>query len=403
MSFRKNALIVFLIIILCTLLVMQLVSSQPFGTETAGIAPDPPETGTETATEEEQPEIRLRLDVHLSEAEYRQLASLMHQAETALPHVMIEAVNHPPEEARARLLAAAGDGELADVVLLDFEWVSEFAAAGYLARRPEGSLWPTDEPVSRMTGWNGYRWNVPYRTDPHVVAYSGSLEQAAPGENPPRTMEEWDELQARLGEGDEHAGLIYADPDDPRAFVSLLRAMGGSWEQSDGGMVIPDEDSLAVLELLFGQTPATEETAARYPLVVTEKLTDEQMWERFNDGTLPFIIVPLSELAERELTHKQWPGLVEESKPLWLGGTGFAVSSSAAEPERVFDWLSELLAGHSPGSGLGWAAEEADLFWGDPELPGKMMAIGKALSSLYSGETDAAAFIELLLAQWPAP
>lgn len=407
-SLRKNALIVLLIVLLCTLLVMQLVSYQPFGTETGGMAIDPPEAGAETATEEEQPEIRLRLDVHLPEANYRQLAALMHQTETALPHMIIEVVNHPPEEARERLLAAADGGELADVVLLDFQWASEFAAAGYLARWPEGSMSAADDPVSRMTGWNGYRWLVPYRTDPYVLAYSGSADSAATGESLPRTVEEWVEWQAVRAADGEHAGLIYADPDDPRAFVSLLWAMGGKWTKGDGGMVTPSEDSLPILELLFGRVPEMEEmdemeqTEVR-PLAVTEKLTEDDMWERFTAGTLPFVIVPLSELESRDLAHKQWPGLVEEAGPLWLGGAGFAVSSQAADPERAFEWLSVLLDGHSSDAGRAGLPEEADLFWPDPELPAKAAVLGKALPALYSGEIEPATFNEWLETQWPAP
>lgn len=402
MSLRRNALIVLLILLLCTLLVMQLVSSQPFGTETGGMTIDPPEGGTETQAEEEQPEIRLSLDVHLPEADYRQLASLVHRAEDALPHIVIEAVNHPPEDARERLLDAADYGELSDVVLLDFQWASEFAAAGYLARWPKESGPSGENPATRMTGWNGYRWLVPYQTDPHVVAYGGSLDPDNPEESLPRTLEEWAEWQAERSADAAHEGLVYADPDDPRAFMSLLWAMGGKWEQRDG-MLVPAEDSLPILELLFARVPETDETATRKPLAVMEKMTDEDMWARFAEGTLPFVIVPLSELERRDLAHKRWPGLVEDAGPLWLGGTGFAVSSQASDPDRAFEWLSVLLDGQIPATGWEELPEEAELVWQDPEWPDKAAALGKALPALYGGEMDPAAFLDWLKAQWPAP
>lgn len=403
-SFRKDALIVVLIIILCTLLVMQLVPNEPFGADADAFSPHLPEPGGETAADQPQPDIRLTVDVHMADEAYRKLADRLRRAERAFPHIRADIANFPSDGAKRRLLAAAGAGELADVVLLDFDWVGAFAARGHLARWPGGAGTAADDLLARRTGWNGYRWLAAYETDPYVVAFSGSLETAAPDASVPRTLEEWSALREARG-AEPPGGLIYADPEDPRAFVSLVSAMGGRWGRTEDGMFLPGENGLFVLELLYGRATDEEGEPVLQPLAVTEKLAEEDLWRRFSEGTLPFVVVPLSELAARGLAHKRVDGLTEESGygMFWIKGTGFAVSSAAANAAEAFDWLETALAGHDPGPGGDWPPDLAEAFAGDPELEDKLAVLKEALPALHAGEADAVQFLDMLDAKRPAP
>jgi hypothetical protein len=406
LSFRKDALIVLLIVILCTILVMQLFPTEPLGTDAGTFQPVPAEEGAETRADDPRPDIRFTMDVHLPEDAYRALSNRLSQTARAFPHVSVDVANFAPDEARNRLLEAAEAGELADIVMLDLAWVGEFAAKGYLSRWPNGPGRTSEDPVQRLTGWNGYRWIAAYETDPYVVAYSGHMEIAAPGETLPRTLEEWAGLRARRGEKRVADGLIYADLEDPGAFISLVSAMGGSWQRADDGRIVPGEDGAEILGLLFGRTEAGDGgRPPLYPLAVMEKLEKEEMWRRFSDGTLPFIVVPLSELSARGLANRQLSGLTEAGAAgtFWIRGTGLAVSSASAAAEEAFDWLETLVAGRDSGTARAWQLHMLDAFGGDPELPAKLDALRSAAALLLSGETDAAGFAESLAEQRPAP
>lgn len=403
-SIRKDALIVLLIAMLCMLLFLQLVPSDPPGESVGKMAAAPPDAEADAAQDEARPEIRLAMDVHLPEESFRRLNGRLEQMSRAFPHVRVDAANFPRDGAQDRLLEAAGRGELADIVMLDLEWAGRFAARGHLARWP-GDDRPAADPVQLLTGWNGYRWVAAYETDPYVVAYGGSLEAAAPGESLPRSLEEWARLRDAPAAEDGAGGLIYADPDDPGAFISLVLAMGGDWERAEGGMIVPGESGTPVLELLFGHPPAEGASGAGRPLMVTQRLEREEMWRRFSDGTLPIVIVPFSELYARGLAHRQIAGLVdtEETGTYWIRGTGLAVSSSSGAADEAFEWLETFLAGHAPAAAGRWTERMADVFGGDPELPDKLDALRAALPALYAGETPADRFAEALKAAWPAP
>lgn len=86
-----------------------------------------------------------------------------------------------------------------------------------------------------------------------------------------------------------------------------------------------------------------------------------------------------------------------------MNGTGFAVSSTAAGEDEVFEWLETLLAGHDAGPVVRWPEGMGNAFSGDPELPAKMAVLGDSLPSLYAGETDAASFAAFLAEKWPVP
>jgi len=405
-SFRKDALIVLLIVILCTILVMQLYPAEPPGTDTGTFRPAPAEEGAEARTDDSRPDIRFTMDVHLTEDAYRTLSDRLSQTARAFPHVSVDVANLPPDEARIRLLEAAEAGHLADIVMLDLAWVGEFAAKGHLSRWPNGSGRMPDDPVQRLTGWNGYRWVAAYETDPYVVAYSGSMDIAAPGEALPRTLEEWADLRARRGEAGIVDGLIYADPDDPGAFISLVAAMGGSWQRANDGVIVPGDNGTDILGLLFGRTEDGEgERPPLYPLAVTDKLEEEEMWQRFSDGSLPLIIVPLSELSARGLANLQLSGLTDAGAAgtFWIRGTGFAVSSASPAAEEAFDWLETLVAGRDSGTAGASQPHVMDAFGGDPELPAKLDALRNAAARLLSGESDATSFADLLAEGRPAP
>lgn len=404
MSLRKDALIVLLITILCMLLFMQWFPPEPPETGAGGLAAEPPDAAAAAKEDEPRPDIRLAMDVHLPEEAFRRLNERLEQMNRSFPHVRVEAANFPREGAVERLDEAAAAGELADIVMLDLEWAARFAAKGHLARWP-GHEHPASDPVQQLTGWNGYRWIAPWETDPYVVAYSGSLEAFAPGESLPRTLGEWAELADRLKAGSGVGGLIYADPDDPGAFITLISAMGGSWRRTESGMIAPGDNGREILALLFGVGP--EGGGERAPLAVTEKLAREDMWRRFADGTLPIIIVPLSELAGRGMAHRQVAGLVAAedagARAYWIKGTGLAVSSSSGFAGEAFEWLETLLFGRDPGTAGRWPEHMAVAFGGDPDLPDKLEALKAALPSLYAGGTGADAFLESLEAQRPAP
>lgn len=404
-SFRKNALIVLLIIALCTVLVMQLVPNEPLGMHTGAVSPIVPDDGTKAKEDDAPSEIRFSMDVHVTEPSYRALSELLREAERELPHVRIELASHPMQNSEGRLVTAAESGELADLLLLDFDWIGTFAASGYLARWPAGYPASGDDPLSQAVSWNGYRWAVPFETDPYVVAYNGSQEALSPDEALPNTPEEWADFRVRRSAAGMADGLVYSDPDDPRAFVSLLAAMGGGWERLEDGQLVPDENSLSAMDLLFGSIPEDDKSGPLYPLAVTEKLEEEEMWRRFSEGSLPLVVVPLSRLSAQGFAGNRIPGLVEDDLPVspWINGTAFAVSSTASDPAQAFEFLVTLLSGHDPGKEAILPSRGHSPFAGEPDLADSLGELADAMSLLYAGEIDAEGFLERMVANKPAP
>ena len=347
MSFRKNILIVLAIIALSMLLIMQLIGTRTPQTSSGNNTPEPASEETSRADEEADKIIRLNAVVHMSPEDFQAFANRRDSVRSVLPNVQVELTNVTEDgnvmtfyREQARL------GISPDIMLLNNEYVSEFAAAGYLSHQLERYIPVRSSKLDGQIGWNGYTWAVPYEHDPYVII-SNMTEAGgfAEGEALPTTVEGWQQLRDKRTAEGRQEGLIHIEAQDPFALVSLIWALGGEWTQADNGMLQLSSESVPLLGLLYGGDSITGQKEAFAPLLVTQPLSSDDKWEQFEQGLIPIMVVRLSELKARGGdSYLPVTALVKETaeEGLWAAGTSFAVSSVSEHPGEAFAWIEAM-------------------------------------------------------------
>src|SRR5690606_17268079 len=120
--------------------------------------------------DEPEPEIapgikQIDVEVAMSANEFTALLQLKQQYQSTHADLIINLENVPAKEAYNKWKKASQLGEAPDIMLLDNNWVTEFAALGYLL--PVDSFLTSDilaqqmEQAISQVKWNGYLWGIP--------------------------------------------------------------------------------------------------------------------------------------------------------------------------------------------------------------------------------------------------
>jgi len=383
-----------------------------------------------------QEQILLTAIVHLSDDDFRELEAMNAEYQEKRPAIHVDIANYTPEDAYSYLREHARIGDNPDIMLLDYIWVNEFAAAGYLSHQLESYIKVKNGNLDQFLHWNNYVWADPYQSDPYIAVVNERVLKDETTGLIPGSLEEWTAYQQRRmaeeAEADEPAdgreqpaadeeegvqpaagsaadGIIYVSPDDPYAFISLTWMLGEQWERTGNGMYRIAGDGDSLMRQLFGNEArqdgegedASSKTEPTDPLLYRQNLTVDQMWERFDAGLLPVLIMRQSEL------HIRRPRMIEyryslvqsdqERRGGWVHGTSFAVSATSRHAEEAFQWIDAMTSGMrraDPANVIGQS------FQSDPELTKKLEVIGTHIRNVFEEAETADGWNQRLLDSW---
>jgi ABC-type glycerol-3-phosphate transport system substrate-binding protein len=309
---------------------------------------------------EQKPGIKeLTLSVSMDAKEFAVLTQLKQQFQSIHPDISIKLENLSPGTAYMKWKKSAQLGEAPDMMLLDNNWVAEFAALGYL--RPVDSLLSSDliaqqmEQVVNQVKWNGYMWAVPKDVDLQVMVYSSKRLTELGQVKAPVLSEDLIALHDTASKPDEGKYGIYIDFNDPMAFLALTKSLGGTKSQGKPGPVKLTEPAVSksLESMLSGPKEAGKEDSKWLSKIFpASSAVDWKPWDLLQQGRL---LGMLTTLSDYKLHAKE--GIIMSALPLprgeavwksaWLSGRSFVFSSRSSFPKESFEWIRELTSSSS--------------------------------------------------------
>jgi ABC-type glycerol-3-phosphate transport system substrate-binding protein len=392
----------------------------------------------EPAPAEGQAEKQLRMAVSMQSKEFVQLQQLKDQYQAVHPGLNIRLENIPDETAYSKLKKAAQLGEAPDIMLLDNNWVSEFAALGYLL--PVDSMLTGGMQAEQMeqalaqVKWNGYLWGVPKQLDAYVIVYN-TKKLGEWGEKPPGTTEELVALHKQSHKVEEGKYGIYFDAPDGRSFVTLARILGGAKTVSKTAPVeLTDPTVLKSLEsFLFPIGEGAKEEAKPLAKSFPPESATWKPWEQLDQGKLVGYLTTFSDWKQNEsaavtMSKIPLPGGEEPWKGPWLSGKSFSISARSESSKEAFELIRELASASSAlkfwnaagvlptqanvyASGIrndaafknaAFQIDQDDAVPSVPQRAKQMTALQEQLELMWKGEASFKTFADRTVAEWNA-
>ncbi len=313
-------------------------------------------------SDEPIPELRpgvkeITVQVSMDEKEFAVLKQLRQQYQSIHTDLSINLENIPnQDEAYTKWKKASQLGEAPDIMLLDNNWVTEFAALGYLL--PVDSFLTSElialqmEQAVSQVKWNGYTWGVPKDVDTYLMVYSAKRLAELGFEKPPAQAEELISLHTSSSKPDEGKYGIYIDFEDPVAFLSLAKSLGGAKAQGKTAPLKLTESGVTkAFDALLAAPRDTgkEDTkwlVKSFPSISTPTW---KPWDLLHQGRMSGMLTTLSEY---KLYGKDREGLIMTGLPFpkgeaiwkssWLNGRSFSISSRSDFPQEAFEWIKDL-------------------------------------------------------------
>lgn len=325
---------------------------------------DEPAASQPAPTELEDP-ASLTVAVAMDEASFKQLAEQNLSFRQRHRDITVTLTRVEPDEAYEYFRRASEIDEASDVMLLQSEWVNEFAASGFLL--PEDAA-----PVSKALAeqfdaftapvkWNGYTWGVPLDVDPYVLVWNEDLLNEWLGESVtlPLTAEQWQTAfdrsaatygaNAAAGAGDDDGAArssgpiswLTIDPTDPYALLAWLENRTGArtdelWNNPDAwSEAKPFGEALSFLGARMNGVQL-----ASSPDVAGDKLAN---------GETLVAAMPYSEAARltSETNRGTARGLLLDASSwkhpyVWTRGTSYVISAGTEAEEAAVTWISAM-------------------------------------------------------------
>ncbi|WEK53002.1 MAG: extracellular solute-binding protein [Candidatus Cohnella colombiensis] len=237
--------------------------------------------------------------------------------------------------------------EAADVVLLQTDWVKEFAVSGYLLPADAAfvgkALAEQFDALAAPLRWNGYTWGVPLYYDPYVLVWNVALLHSWLGQEVefPISKEQWAAVAAISTQVEGEHSWLTIDPSDPIALLSWIENVtdeqtDGIWNESE-----QQDDKAAIIEAL--QLIETYRSGIR--LLSSVEVSNQRLMD--NDSLVS--VVPyskamkfMSELESSEKLNFEVDASSWELPYVWPRGMSYAISSHTTEDEAAHIWISEM-------------------------------------------------------------
>lgn len=307
----------------------------------------------------------LKLAVSVPPKEFQLLSQLKDQFEVSHPGVLIRLENIPNETAYVKLKKMAQLGEAPDIMLLDNEWVGEFAALGYLL--PVDPMMTADMQSQQMeqaivqVKWNGYIWAVPKDLDAYVMVYNAKKLTEMGMDKPPSQAEELIALHKQVHKPEEGKYGVYFNMNNGRTFASFARMIGGAYAESAAVPVKLNEPNVltAFESFLYTVTDGAKEEAKPLVKSFPSESVSWKPWDMLAQGKAAAYMTTFSDWRQNDspsfaMSKLPLPGGADAWKGAWLTGSSFAIYARSALSKEAFELIRELV---SPAAALRfWSA-----------------------------------------------
>ncbi|MEB3100656.1 sugar ABC transporter substrate-binding protein [Ferviditalea candida] len=360
MSGKTWLLFVFSMILLAFVLFGQLMDRPDQGVSSREWQANRDSGGQTSGTKPESDSKTLKVAVSMSTAEFTALQKINQAYEENHPGADISLQNIPGNEAYSSIKSAAQSGVLPDILLIPNGWVNEFAASGFLSYRTEDFFTGRNqanelEPLVSQMKWNGYIWGIPKDADPYVLVWNKTVLSQKGLDGPPNTPQEFLSSLQLLAGPEENAPMVYIDPEDPYALISLVWALGGDW--AGEGSSSPDGKKAAGLDkLLEAVYTPTIKKADKKQEKAQDKLLGKYIfpkrsdpWAALNQGSFAMMIARASDFLNHRsagIGVSMLPAVRkgESVKAGWLDGRSFCVAAQSDAVTEAFDWIKAVTA-----------------------------------------------------------
>lgn len=309
---------------------------------------------------------RLSVAVAMEEEAFKVLAEQNVEFRQRHRDITVTLTRVEPDNAYRYFQRASEMEEAADVMLLSSDWVSEFAASGYLLPVESAFIGKAEaeqfDALIASVKWNDYKWGVPLDFDPYVLVWNETLleQWLGSGVSLPLTIEQWDTVASKSEETfsvpDISAELtdtadsqpssgptswLSIDSNDPYALLAWLESAAGTRTDTlwtDGGEswnATPLGNALALLD--------ARREGVKYAN------SAESVSDQLYDGETLVAAVPYSvamglmdndtsrSTVKLKLDHSSW-----KLPYVWPRGTSYVMSSGTAVEEAALTWISEM-------------------------------------------------------------
>jgi ABC-type glycerol-3-phosphate transport system substrate-binding protein len=423
---RKSALL-FLLLFL-TILILTPWASAPSPAKPSDPKPDHGPAAA-VVPEVEAKVLHIKVAAALNVAEFQFLESENRRLADRLPDIAAELVRVPPASAYDEFRHTLQLGEAADVMLLENEWVKQFAASGYLLPADSAfvgeALAEQFDALSSPVKWNDYLWAVPRDFDPYVMVWNVSVLHALLGDTAvtPLGPAQWAVLAQKNRESGQNLSWLTIDGRDAMALLAWLETVSGertdtlwndtakTWTGTGKGQALALLDaerpgvsfaqgsSEAALHIAAGKS-----AAAVLPYSEALKLTVPSP----NPGAMNLVM----DVSAWSLPYH------------WPRGRSYAVASRTAEPDAARRWIALMteaevqqanelafgklpvyrslygndssLASLFPGGGASAFPHSASEEYG-PELPIRLERLGRLWREWVDGRVTLQEWVRL----WP--
>lgn len=293
--------------------------------------------------------IELNATVFMELEEFRLMSVWNEEFQQLHPGTTIKITNLSYEQSYLYLKEQAKIGQSSNIMMLDNNWISEFAARGYLSHRAKdftpSDIGPNSSQALAQAEWNGYTWAVPHSVDPYIIVWNPALVKIEGKSELPKSIDQWRDIHDSLLLNDSAYEGIYVNANDEQAFISLIMAFHGNWSKELERMYTLNTDQdIQLLEQLMTTEITDNKDGLTKPLVHMDSLSPSEYWEKFTSNQFAAMVVPLSEwMARKNGDESISVSLLSgdsQGAGLWLSGSSYAVSSQTLHQEMAYNWIN---------------------------------------------------------------
>lgn len=275
----------------------------------------------------------LKMNVRMTDAEFTAFKKVITTFEKKNKSISITVTNVQPSQGKTyydMLKKQAQLKGMADITLLDTNWIEEFAALGYLEAMDDLYI---DVPVEKYVAstllplrWNGFYWGAPFDFDPYIAVYRTEILKKYNLNLPDGQLDSWiAQLKTMNRPENQQAEPIFVNANDPYQLLVL--------------------DTDVLKETIKRQGKGSSQLEIRIP----RSIPTSQLWGDFKAGRWVYMISSLSEAlkhatpdAPMTITTIPQKQTVVNREGLLFEGRSFAISSNSPYRDDAMKWVKYI-------------------------------------------------------------
>lgn len=226
-------------------------------------------------------------------------------------------------------------------MLMDSEWVREFAVRGLLnpVDVPSTSDTMAERPARLLDPlrWNSYLWGIPVDANPYVTVWNKALLTDAGLSKPPADWDAFSILLHKLESGAKDWQALYVEPHNVASLLVWLDEWAADGEEAGAAYLHFDskavQEQLKRLDSISGRI--TSSALADYSLPTGTQMEEQHIAA----ASIPWSIYSKLSVKEQNklLLDK---GAMHD---VWLGSRSYVVAGTSKMKEEAFTWIKEMV------------------------------------------------------------